>query len=175
MDAMSTPSEHTLRVQQLFVANQGALRAFVLSLWPDVAEADDVMQEVFLTITAKADRFREGTNFLSWARTVARYEVCEARRARARTMLRAEVLAVLEADCPRDFGDSRRLAALARCLEKLPPKAREVVQLRYHQELGAGEIARTLARSVNGVSVALAKARVALRACMEQQLGPETA
>jgi hypothetical protein len=42
--------QQTLRVQQLFVRHQGAFKAFVLALWPDFAEADDVMQEVFLVI-----------------------------------------------------------------------------------------------------------------------------
>jgi RNA polymerase sigma-70 factor (ECF subfamily) len=72
---MSAFDEHTLRVQQHFVRHQGALKAFVLALWPDFAEADDVLQEVFLTVTAKAHQFEEGTNFLSWARSIARYEV----------------------------------------------------------------------------------------------------
>ena len=69
---MSESDEHTLRVQQLFVRHQGALKAFVLALWPDFAEADDVMQEVFLVITRKAAEFQPETNFLSWARRCSR-------------------------------------------------------------------------------------------------------
>ena len=167
---MSENDQHTLRVQQLFVAHQGTLKAFVLSLWPDFAEADDVMQEVFLTVIRKAGQFREGTNFLSWARSIARYEVCEARRARSRTILKPEVIEVLAAACPDSWADDRRLAALTRCLEKLAPKAREVVQLRYQREQGPGEIAQALSRSVNSVNVALAKTRVALRECVEREL-----
>jgi RNA polymerase sigma-70 factor (ECF subfamily) len=167
---MSAFDEHTLRVQQHFVRHQGALKAFVLALWPDFAEADDVLQEVFLTVTAKAHQFEEGTNFLSWARSIARYEVCEARRKKARSVVRPEVLEALEASCPEDWADDRKLAALAHCLDGLAPKARELVQLRYQHEHGPGEIARMLARTVNSVGVALAKARAALRECMERQL-----
>lgn len=167
---MPTIDEHTLRVQQHFVRHQGALKAFVLALWPDFAEADDVLQEVFLTVTAKAHQFAEGTNFLSWARTIARYAVYEAQRKRLRLTLRPEVLATLEASCPEEFADDRRLAALVHCMQGLAPRARELVQLRYHHERAPGEIARLLSRTVNSVGVALAKARAALRECMERRL-----
>lgn len=167
---MSLIDDHTLRVQQLFVLHQDALKAFVLSLWPDFAETDDVMQEVFLTISRKAADFREGSNFLSWARTIARYKVCEGRRGKSRLLMRPEVMEVLTADCPQDWADDKRLIALTRCIEKLPPKAREVVQLRYHKDHGPGEISRLLSRSLNAVNVSLAKAREALRHCVERDL-----
>lgn len=165
-----TPSENrTLAVQQLFVRHQSALKAFVLALWPDFAEADDVMQEVFLVITRKAHEFIPESNFLSWARSIARYEVLAARRRKSRSTIAPEVLEALEAACPADFADDRRLAALTRCLEMLAPKAREIMQLRYGHEHGPGEIARLLERSVNSVNVALSKARTLLRECVDRQ------
>jgi RNA polymerase sigma-70 factor (ECF subfamily) len=167
---MANSEEHTLQVQQLFVRHQGALKAFVLALWPDFAEADDVMQEVFLVITRKAAEFQPESNFLSWARTIARYEVMTARRKKARTMIKPEVLEALQAACPEDFATDRKLNALAQCMAQLAPKAREIMQLRYQQEHGPGEIAQVLARSVNSINVALAKARVALRECVDRQL-----
>jgi len=169
---MSESDEHTLQVQQLFVRHQGALKAFVLALWPDFAEADDVMQEVFLVITRKAAEFQPETNFLSWARTVARFEVMAARRRTARTMIKAETLEALQAACPEDFATDRKLDALALCMEQLAPKAREIMRLRYQHEHGPGEIAQMLARSVNSINVALAKARAALRECVDRKLHP---
>lgn len=167
--------EHTLRVQQLFVLHQGALKAFVLALWPDFAEADDVMQEVFLVITRKAADFQPESNFLSWARTIARYEVWTARRKKERSQIQPEVLEALQAACPEGFASGHKLHALAQCMGQLAPKAQEIMQLRYQHEHGPGEIAKRLCRSVNSINVALAKARVALRECMERQLNlPDT-
>jgi len=48
-------SEKTMRVQQLFVKHQLALRAFILSLEPNFTDAEDLLQEVFLVITRKAN------------------------------------------------------------------------------------------------------------------------
>lgn len=168
-------NESTLRVQQLFVRHQGQLKAFLMSLWPDFAGVDDVLQEVFLAVTAKAADFQENTNFLAWARAIARYKLLEARRKGRGPTMDEDVLASLAATCPEDWGTDQKVTALARCLASLAPKAREIVQLRYHREHSPAEIAQILSRTVNSVAVALAKARVALRECIERQMNQEGA
>jgi RNA polymerase sigma-70 factor (ECF subfamily) len=55
-------------------------------------------------------------------------------------------------------------------MQKLAPRARELIRLRYHHEHSPGEIATRLTRTVNSVGVALSKARVALRECIEKQI-----
>jgi RNA polymerase sigma-70 factor (ECF subfamily) len=74
--------EHTVLVQQFFVKHQSALKAFILSLRPDFAEAEDILQEVFLTVTRKAGGFRPESSFTAWAFTIARFKVLEAQRKR---------------------------------------------------------------------------------------------
>ena len=65
---MPPPDPHVLVVQQLFVRHQPKVRAFVQAFLADGGVADDVIQEVFLTVTLKAGDFREGTNFLEIGR-----------------------------------------------------------------------------------------------------------
>jgi RNA polymerase sigma-70 factor, ECF subfamily len=167
---MDETEYHTLHVQQLFVKHQRQLRAFVLALWPDITASDDILQEVFLTVTRKASDFCKGTDFVAWARAIAQYKVIEARRNEGRNKVVADVLEALAADCPPNWADDRRLSALSRCMKTLAPKARELIQLRYVDELTPSEIAKRLTRTVNSIGVALAKARVLLRDCMENQL-----
>jgi DNA-directed RNA polymerase specialized sigma24 family protein len=45
----------TTVVQRLFVQHAAHLRGFIVALLPDLAQADDVFQETFLTVTAKAE------------------------------------------------------------------------------------------------------------------------
>jgi DNA-directed RNA polymerase specialized sigma24 family protein len=47
------PAWHIEEVQRLFLRHMGLLRGFVLGLVPDFDHAEDVFQEVFLTITHK--------------------------------------------------------------------------------------------------------------------------
>jgi len=167
---MAETDDPTLRVQQLFVRHQGQLRAFVLALWPDFARADDILQEVFLTVTAKAAEFEPDTSFIAWSRAIARFKLLEARRRANIRSLDDDVLTSLAAACPDDWGSDQRLAALSKCLTTLAPKTQELVRLRYHREHSPREIAAILSWTVNSVAVGLAKARVALRECIERQM-----
>lgn len=175
---MSCNDEHILKVQQLFVQHQGQLKAFVKAFCPNSARAEDVLQEVFLTVTVKAAEFDLEGNFLAWARSIARFKVLEAGRdgrAGRQRLLSSEIVESLAACCPEDWADDHRLDALTSCLGELAPKAREIVTLRYQREHSPTEIARLLDRTVNSVNVALNKARVALRLCIDKRLAGEGA
>lgn len=168
------PSPHTMRVQGLFVRHQSSVKAFILSLRPDFASADDILQETFLTVTRKAEDFEEGSNFIAWVFTIARFKVMEAGRRHPReTDLSDDLLDTLAAEAPpADFFDTR-LAALLACLDRLAPRAREIVRLRYQEEHGPGEIALRLKWKTAAVNVALSRARQLLRSCVQSQAGEE--
>jgi RNA polymerase sigma-70 factor (ECF subfamily) len=161
-------------VQRLFLRHAGLLRGFILGLLPDHNRAEDVFQETFLTISRKAAEFESGTNFLSWARSVARLKVLEACRAvqGGPHLLTPDALeAVLEVCGEDDDTWAERREALARCLEQLAPRAREIVELRYGDDfLAPPEIASRLSWSVNSVHVALSRARRFLQECTRRRL-----
>jgi RNA polymerase sigma-70 factor, ECF subfamily len=161
----------TQRVAQLFVRHQPAVRSFAIALTGDFAAADDVVQETFLTITAKATEYDTGRNFTAWACGIARLKVLENRRATRR--FSPAVVESLAASVSIEELGEERLPLLLDCLEKLPPKARELVHLRYFSEHGPGEIAHLLGRTVAGVNAALLKAREALRDCVARRQAAE--
>lgn len=167
---MKDPADHTLRVQQLFVQYQPQLKAFALALSPSFAQADDLMQETFLTVTAKAHEFELDSSFLAWSRAILRFKVLEARRAAG--VATVDYLDSLVAACPENWGSDERLHVLTQCMQSLPPKAQEIIQLRYQREHSPSQIAEMLSRSVNSINVALSKARLALRDCMDRKLQP---
>lgn len=171
---MAKFDDPTIRVQQLFVRHQGPLRAYLLALRPDFSLADDVLQEVFLIVSARAAEFDPESNFVAWARAIARLKFLEACRRLPKPTLDAETAASLAASCPDDWASDMKLAALAKCLGTLAPRAQEIVRLRYLREHSPPEIARLLSRTINSIGVALAKARVALRECIERRLSQET-
>jgi RNA polymerase sigma-70 factor, ECF subfamily len=159
---------HIRRVAQLFVRHQPAVRSFAIALTGDFAAADDVVQETFLTVTAKAIEYDTERNFVAWACGIARLKVLENRRSSRR--FAPAVIDSLAVSVPVDDLGEDRLPVLIECLQQLPPKARELVQLRYFSEHGPTEIAALLGRSVTGVNAALLKAREALRQCIARKL-----
>jgi RNA polymerase sigma-70 factor (ECF subfamily) len=169
-------AEKTMRVQQLFVKHQLSLRAFILSLEPNFTDAEDLLQEVFLVITRKANEFQEGTNFFAWACTIARYKLLELMRRRARSQaLSEEVVEALCAVEPEHAFDDSRVALLQQCLEQLAPKARQMMYLRYYGEHSPAQIARLVSWTPNAVRVALSRARAVLQECLERRLRKEAA
>jgi RNA polymerase sigma-70 factor (ECF subfamily) len=164
-------------VQRLFLRHAGLLRGFIIGLLPDHNRAEDVFQEVFLTVTRKAHEFRSGSNFLAWVRSIARLKVLEQCRSAqgGPHLLAPEALDAVIAVA--DEGDdhwSERREALARCLDQLAPRAREILELRYSEEfLPPPEIAARLSWSVNAVHVALSRARKFLQECTRRRLAAE--
>ena len=158
-------------VQRLFVQHSAHLRGFIVALLPDLAQVDDVFQETFLTVSAKAEAFDPERDFLAWACGVARLKVREAGRRAAREWqpLSEEVLEALVASEPKAADEDQRLGLLADCLQVLAPQSRRIVELCYQQSHKPAEIARLLEWSVESVYVALSRARAALRQCVDRK------
>lgn len=170
--APATP-EQTALVQSLFVQHLPALRGFVLSLVSDFSMVDDVVQETFLVVTAKAGNFERGTNFRAWAWTIARYKVLQTLEKNAAPVDRfaPEVLDALAAqETAETWFSDEQIQHLAKCMESLAPRAREAVELRYQQAHRPPEIASRLGWTVESVHVALSRARVFLRDCVTQRM-----
>jgi RNA polymerase sigma-70 factor (ECF subfamily) len=162
------PGEATVRVQQLFVRYQSQLRSFVLALTGDFGVTDDIVQEVFLTITAKAASFRPDASFRHWMLAIARLKVLESRRAARRFSPRV-IESLAAALKPETLGEDR-LGPLLDCLQQLPPKMQELVRLRYFSQHGPTDLAEMLGRSISGVNTTLTKARDLLRECVDRKL-----
>jgi len=161
----------TSQVQLLFVRHEGAVRAFVRALQPSLSDADDVMQETFLTVSRKAATFEPGTNFVAWACGIARLKVLEnlRQRKRANTLSEAAIIALTE-EAPAPETQAAREAALATCLERTTPKVRDILWRRYSSRQGSDEMAEALGMTANAVRLALFKARSFLRDCVSNEL-----
>ena len=172
-DPSDTSNDHALHVQQLFVRHQQTVLGYVLSIEPNFADAQDIVQRVFLAVSRKAQTWSAGTDFLAWACTVARYETLHFQRTRGRRAARLDedVIELVYADEAVDESEwQQRVDALRRCLGRLAPRAEELVWRRYHGAQMPGEIATAIGWTVNAVRVALTRARNALRECMEKKL-----
>lgn len=162
-----------MHVQTLYVRHQPAILAYVLSMEPGFSDAQDIVQEVFLTLTRKAQTWTPGTNFMAWACTVARYHTLHFQRTRSRRVARLDEDVVELLHPATSFDEAafqRRLAALQACMAKLAPRSHQLVMLRYHHGQMPEKIAETVGWSVNAVRVALSRARQALRECLDRRL-----
>ncbi len=161
---------------QLFAANERHLRAFVRSMGLGWAEVDDVTQTVSLVMWRKWNEFEAGTNFLAWARVIARFEVLKARRtlARDRHVFREDLMDLL-ADAAEeemlDHSNEDFHEALQKCLQTLPDKSRKLIAAAYHEENGTiRELAEELGKSATALYKSLDRIRKKLQECIEGRL-----
>lgn len=164
-------------VEALFVRNADAIKGFLFALTADPHAADDLMQEVYLVVREKAAEFAPGSNFLAWVRTIARFKVMHHFRNRGRRPLidpaNAEALAAVDEALGVDGADewAEHRNALARCLERIGSAPRQLLDLRFAEDLSPTGMAERLGRSANGVSVALSRTLTALRDCVGRLAG----
>ncbi len=176
-DDASVDQQQVHQVQALLLRHSELIKGFIYTMVHSHADTDDVFQEVFLTATAKASDFQIGTNFLAWARAIARFKVLRhLADAKRRPRLGSAALEALadEREVQEDIGCQdweRERRFIQKCLGKLGPSSRRLVELRYVEDLMPREMATRLGRSVGGISVALAKVRSVLQRCLEHHGG----
>ena len=91
-----------------------------------------------------------------------------ARRSEPMSLSEAAISALAE-DAPSPESLSEREDALEGCLEKLTPKMRDLLWRRYSRRQSSTEMAEAAGMTSTAVRVALSKARVALRDCINSQ------
>jgi RNA polymerase sigma factor (sigma-70 family) len=63
-----------------------------------------------------------------------------------------------------------RTKALQKCIEKLPPKHRELLRMRYDERRTVVAVARLINKPIEGVYKSLGRIRHALHSCISAQL-----
>jgi RNA polymerase sigma-70 factor (sigma-E family) len=158
--------EQTVDITDLYAAHRLALVRLAVLLVDDFAAAEDVVQDAFAALARRPGAVEDPSKALAYLRVsvlnAARSALRRRRTARAYTP-------------PHDTGpptpeDVSVLAEEHRevitALHRLAPRQREVLVLRYWQDLSEAEIARTLGISQGTVKSTASRALVALEKAM---------
>jgi len=160
----------------LLTQHDRSLSVYVYSLVAPSADADDILQQTKMVMWRSFDQFEPGTNFLAWARKVAFNQILTYRRQKKRDHLplSEETLEAIGHEVAKlsDQADGRR-EALQECLRRLPEEQRQMVLLRYYEELDIDNIAERISSTSGAVYRALSRVRFTLLACVEKKLANE--
>ena len=170
------PVEKNRQFLRLFLQNQRGLYAYVLTLLPNRADADDVLQETSLVMWDKFDAEGPPNDFLAWGRRIAYHKVLDfykkTQRARAH-LSRIFVERIAQSVSNEAERLEERRAALAACIEKLAPRDRDLLNRRFADGATTASTSEQLGRSVEAVYKALAKLRQSLFDCVQKSLARE--
>jgi RNA polymerase sigma-70 factor (ECF subfamily) len=163
---------------RLFLQNERRLYGYILTLLPNRADADDVLQEASLVMWDKFDDRQPPTDFTAWGCRIAYFKVLDFRKKcqRSRVLFSQPMLERLAETAVEQAGalqlDERR-EALIDCIEKLSPRERDLLARRFAEGATPQSIAAQVGRSVDAVYKALAKIRQALFDCVTRTLANE--
>ena len=164
---------------RLLTRHERQVYAYILSLVPNWADADEILQETNMRLWDQFERFKTGTDFGAWARTVAHYQVLTFRKriGRERVHFSQEfvdaVQAEYEAPSTSEETPEARRQALQKCIEKLGPGQQEMLQRTYSGEHSIKDVAGQLKRPASAVYKALSRIRRALYDCVSNSLRNE--
>lgn len=170
---MSDTADKTTQFLELLTAHDRALGLYVHGLVPRDAAAEDILQQTKMLMWKHFDDFTIGTNFLAWARTIAFHQILTHRRQKKREHLpldeeALEALGHAVSELTQEA--SPRHEALRDCLSRLPTEHRQLVTLRYFDELEIDQIAAKVKRTEAAVYRALSRVRMTLMECVQSRM-----
>lgn len=176
MQESSRPNSDVEEFVRLLMANERRIFAYILTLLPNIADAEDVLQETSIVLWRKFSEYQPGTDFISWAFRVA-HNMVRNRRAkhqRCRVKFDEELMASVanDAEQMREELDHGR-SVLMECVNKLPPGDRELLSRRYEAGATIKSVAEAVGRSVEGMYKAMRRIHDVLHDCMFRRLKSE--
>jgi RNA polymerase sigma-70 factor (ECF subfamily) len=164
-------------VLKMLLAHRGMLLGYIGAIVRDATLTEDVFQDTAILILQKREQLQDPRQFTEWARSIARLEAANTLR-KNRKMPRGlddGVLNSLEAYWRESDAvpDSDAIEALRGCVERLTSRTKQIIEMRYGQNMSSKEVAARLEQPANTIYVALTRAHRALADCVKLRLARE--
>jgi RNA polymerase sigma-70 factor, ECF subfamily len=170
---MPDPDPQAEEFVVLLARHERMLGAYVMTMVPQAADADDILQEAKVVMWRAFSQFTPGTSFAAWARKVCFHQVLAFRKRKHRDRLDFSDAFIDAVAGELEQADERlgqRARALGACLAKLSAEHRQVLELRYHAGLELEEMSARLGRTTTALYRLLSRLRQSLHGCITQSL-----
>lgn len=171
-EAIRRDEEQREQIQRLALKHRAEIWAFLIGLAKDPDKAEDLFQNTYLVIFQKWNQFTPGTNFVAWARKIARFEFLASVDPSRRRLVSLEADIIESAFVTlqeTSEGLALKRESLRQCLQNLQGKGRRTVELRYGQGLSCPIVARRLGLSLNALYILLTRVRQVLKECVDRK------
>ena len=144
----------------------GKIYAYLMVRLGAKQDAEDITERVFLKAMQKMKNFQQKSSFATWVYAIARNELVDFYRRKKWQPIQIDLEQYPDKQCYQKATDSlqqQKQKRVEKILQQLPEDYRQVLQLRFRQNLSIKETAQVLGISENNVKVrtkrALEKAR----------------
>ncbi len=161
------------RLAKHWLEAEPSVQAYVFAAVSRFQDAEDVVQQVALTVARRFDEYDETRSFSAWALWLAKSHIVDHYRKKGRERLLfsdalmdkfAEVLVQQQAV------RAARSEALEHCLDKLPEKSRQILAMRYEDDAPIERVAEAIESTAGAVRVTLYRIRNLLAECMNSEV-----
>ena len=161
-------------LKNIYLEYQNLVYSVAVSIIKDAQLAEDIMQEVFVTLYFKYDTIRDPNSIKPWLiRTTVNRTLDFIRKHKRSVVLPEEYFERLEdtdwPDPTKDIADKEQAEALHNAIKKLPAELNALVVLAYFLEMPLKEIAASLGMALGTVKTRLRRARLFLKKQLLQQ------
>lgn len=157
---------------RLLIDNQSRIMTYILMMVPCLPDAEDIFQETAALMWEKYDQYEPGSDFASWAVTIARFKIMNWRRTHAHGHIvfsSRTVDLISESAAKRVEGAGSLQQWLRHCMERLNERDRALVELRYGGNITTRELARRVGRPVQGLYSSLSRIHALLLDCIQRE------
>ena len=148
---------------------QARIHAYILYQVPNRNDAEDILQDTIVVMLDKFSEFEEGSNFLAWGLTIARYKVMAYRDKMKGSKLVFDdtILDIMaqESELQSEIAKEES-EKLSECIGKLPEKYKKYLQYRYEDSMSYRAIGEKISISAQAVYKTMSKIHVALMNCV---------
>lgn len=158
---------------RLLLANQRRLYGFILSLVPNLTDADDIFQDTVLVMCRKFEDLKLKTSFLAWGLSIAQHKILKFRekKNRSRILFTDKTFQIIMERSDSILGNmDQRVRALEHCLTKLVERDKDLIKMRYEKGLAIKDIAMIVGRPVQGMYKVFTRVHNTLRLCIRNTI-----
>lgn len=159
-------------LRQLYQATSSKLFGVCLRILSNRDESEDVLQEVYITIWRRADRFEAGrASVMTWISTIARNRAIDRLRARG-PLAYAEPVEELEIEdgAPRAealLEAAQSSEALGKCLSELDERTEKVIRTAFFDGVTYEALAARMDAPLGTVKSWIRRGLAKLKGCLE--------
>lgn len=160
-------------LRQLYQATSSKLFGVCLRILSNRDESEDVLQEVYITIWRRADRFEAGrASVMTWISTIARNRAIDRLRARG-PLAYAEPVEELEIEDEAPRAEALLEAAqsgeaLGKCLSELDDRTETVIRTAFFEGVTYEALAQRMDTPLGTVKSWIRRGLLKLKGCLER-------
>lgn len=163
------------QITQYLLKERVNLTAFISFITRDSHAAEDIFQEVCMKALGQTDKFAEFIDLLRWCRRVAKNSSINFLRKQKRIPLNIdpEFLELLQQEWPnyQQQDGTAVKKALSYCMERLTPRSRAIVRMRYFKGISGARLADEFKITVGSAYSMVSRILRQLRKCVRHKMG----